>query len=844
MTADEMEVEMKRGVKQTIVPILALAMILSAFLPGTVEVHAEGGIPIDEINFPDKNFRDFVFWSLDSNRDHRLSQAECDAVEKIDVTQKRITDLKGIEYFTGLKILNCWINELKSLDLSKNTALEELICTRNKLTTLDVSKLTGLKVLKCSENKLTNLNISKNTTLTVLRCSANEIRTLDVSHNAALRKLVCYENRLRELDVSQNTALTELKCYQNELTTLDVSQNAELRRLVAYSNPLTSVKLIEKEYLDLQLDPIYQLSVPKGTSKILFPNGFKMENVQGTIPGIEATGDGFKWDGTTEKCEFEYKLSDVPEKTVKATVHITNLDDPALNEAIKLVEQAEAKKTEAQYNAAKVKVDALNIMNWTTDLENRLAEVKKYVEAENALKALEAKEAKDLTDEAMAATAQRVNEVKRDWRAPLEKRLNDLKNKKTAFDPEHVANMAVKTQPRNLSYTEGDELNLAGLVVILTDNKGVKKDVALEDFEATGITSSPAHKAALAAADNGKKVKLTMGSLAAETEPLSIKEKQVFVDTKALQEKIGEAKALLEKSGQSDFAKKLQEVVADVEAVIKNPTDQVAVNNKLSELDKVMNALKDYNEKNQQKAAGEKEKGHRNRRNNTARQGNGGEGRIFGQRAQEPATTENKSDVKHHAVVNEAYIYGYEDGSFRPDGNMTRAEAIAMLARLAKLDTSDASRPNYMDVRGGWYNGAINAMVKAGYMKGYSDGTFRPDEKITRAEFAQMLTAVDKANRINVPFADVKGHWALPAIEQAYANGRIKGYPDGSFRPNHWITRAESVTIVNRLFNRPVNEKALATMRGDMKNFKDISPKHWAYYQILGASNSYESFRE
>lgn len=835
---------MKRGVKQTIVPILALAMILSAFLPGTVEVHAEGGIPIDEINFPDKNFRDFVYWNLDSNRDHSLSQAECDAVEKIDVTQKRITDLKGIEYFTGLKKLNCWINELESLDLSKNTALEELICTRNKLTSLDVSQLTGLKVLKCSENKLTNLNISKNTALTVLRCSANQIRTLDVSHNTALRKLVCYENKLRELDVSQNTALTELKCYQNELTTLDVSQNAELERLVAHSNSLTSVKLIEKKYHDLQLDPIYELSVPKGTSKILFPNGFNMENVHGTVPGIEATGDGFKWDGTTEKCEFEYKLSDVPEKTVKATVHITNLDDPALNEAIKLVEQAEANKTEAQYNAAKVKVDALNKMNWTMDLENRLSEVKKYFDAENALKALEAKEAKDLTDEAMAATAQRVNEVKRDWREPLEKRLNDLKNKKTAFDPEHVANMAVKTQPSNLSYTEGDELNLAGLVVTLTDNKGVKKDVALEDFEATGITSSPAHKAVLADVDNGKKVKLMKGSLAAETEPLSIKAKQVFVDTKALQEKIGEAKALLEKSGQSDFAKKLQEVVADAEAVIKNPTDQVAVNNKLSELDKAMNALKDYNEKNQQKATGEKEKGHRNRRNNTARQGNGGEGRIFGQRAQEPATTENKSDVKHHTVVNEAYICGYEDGSFRPDGNMTRAEAIAMLARLTKLDTSDASRPNYMDVRGGWYNGAINAMVKAGYMKGYSDGTFRPDEKITRAEFAQMLTAVDKANRTNVPFADVKGHWALPAIEQAYANGRIKGYPDGSFRPNHWITRAESVTIVNRLFNRPVNEKALATMRGDMKNFKDISPKHWAYYQILGASNSCESSRE
>lgn len=129
-------------------------------------------------------------------------------------------------------------------------------------------------------------------------------------------------------------------------------------------------------------------------------------------------------------------------------------------------------------------------------------------------------------------------------------------------------------------------------------------------------------------------------------------------------------------------------------------------------------------------------------------------------------------------------------------------------------------------------------------MKGYPDGTFRPDGMITRAEFAQMITAIDKANRSSVPFADVKGHWALPAIEQAYANGRIKGYPDGSFRPNNSITRAESVSISNSLFDRHVSEKGLVNVRSNIKNFKDTSPKHWAYYQVVGASNSHEFYRE
>ena len=205
----------------------------------------------------------------------------------------------------------------------------------------------------------------------------------------------------------------------------------------------------------------------------------------------------------------------------------------------------------------------------------------------------------------------------------------------------------------------------------------------------------------------------------------------------------------------------------------------------------------------------------------------------------------NKNLPKNRVTsISMAYIFGYEDGTFRPDGSITRAEAAAMLARLAKLDTSDSSRPNFIDVRSGWYNGVINAMVKAGYMKGYPDGTFRPNGKITRAELAQMIIAIDKANRGSAPFADVKNHWARPAIDQAYANGRIKGYPDGSFRPNNSITRAESVTIFNSLFDRHVNEKGLVNVRSDIKNFKDTSSNHWAYYQVVGASNSHEFYRE
>ncbi|VEJ36230.1 Parasporal protein [Aedoeadaptatus ivorii] len=198
---------------------------------------------------------------------------------------------------------------------------------------------------------------------------------------------------------------------------------------------------------------------------------------------------------------------------------------------------------------------------------------------------------------------------------------------------------------------------------------------------------------------------------------------------------------------------------------------------------------------------------------------------------------------KHETAIHKLYIYGYKDDTFRPEGNMTRAEAAAMIARLKGLDMSNNARPNFSDVKSSWYNASINAVVSAGYMKGYPDGTFAPNGKITRAEFAQMIMAIDKANGAVVPFADVKGHWAEAAIAQAYGNGRIAGYPDNTFRPNNNITRAEAVTVLNKLFDRSVNENGLAAVRADIVPFVDVTANQWAYNEIVEASNTHEFYR-
>ena len=198
------------------------------------------GVTIDNTNFPDANFRTVVK-KFDTNQDSSLSDTEIAAVKKINCSNKGITNLKGIEYFTSLNILWCTDNQLTALDVSENTALTKLNCCFNKLTSLDVSKNTALTILECNANRLTSLDVSKNTALTELNCSINKLTALDVSKNTALTELYCNDNQLTSLDVSKNTALISLSCACNQLTSLDVSKNTALTKLNCSINKLTAL---------------------------------------------------------------------------------------------------------------------------------------------------------------------------------------------------------------------------------------------------------------------------------------------------------------------------------------------------------------------------------------------------------------------------------------------------------------------------------------------------------------------------------------------------------------------------------------------------------------------------
>ncbi|MGI5948726.1 InlB B-repeat-containing protein [Peptoniphilus sp.] len=208
-------------------------------------------------------------------------------------------------------------------------------------------------------------------------------------------------------------------------------------------------------------------------------------------------------------------------------------------------------------------------------------------------------------------------------------------------------------------------------------------------------------------------------------------------------------------------------------------------------------------------------------------------------------TVKYKDSTDVTSFVRPAYIKGYPDGTFKPGATITRAEAVKMFVGLINngKDVAHSSNTGFSDADNMWYSSVIKYAVDKGYIKGYGDGTFKPNEEITRAEFAAMISKfVDKGYPGSTNFKDIKGHWASDAISALYGNKNIKGYPDGTFKPNSKLTRAEAVTILNSVFGRDTRVNSLYNINtSGLKTFSDVSSGYWAYYEILDASNTHST---
>jgi uncharacterized repeat protein (TIGR02543 family) len=286
----------------------ALFMMAAVIVPlcFTQQVYADD-ITINAANFPDENFRSYVSENIDADSSGSLSVAEISNTTNIDVQNKNISSLQGIEYFTSLATLNCrsnnltsldvsqcpnlteldcyfnsqltnltlgykpaltslycFSNNLMNLDVSQCTALEILWCNYNRLMSLDVSQCPNLKELRCYNNQLTGLNMSSNPQLTVLYCDYNPITSLDMSNNPQLTKLYCYNNNLTSLDVSPCPNLQELFCYSNQLTNLDLSSNTSLGKLDCGKNQLSNLDVhnnLALSYLECSKNSLISLDL-------------------------------------------------------------------------------------------------------------------------------------------------------------------------------------------------------------------------------------------------------------------------------------------------------------------------------------------------------------------------------------------------------------------------------------------------------------------------------------------------------------------------------------------------------------------------------------------------------
>ena len=194
------------------------------------------------------------------------------------------------------------------------------------------------------------------------------------------------------------------------------------------------------------------------------------------------------------------------------------------------------------------------------------------------------------------------------------------------------------------------------------------------------------------------------------------------------------------------------------------------------------------------------------------------------------------------------YVIGYTDGTIRPNNNISRAEVATIFFRLLTDEAREqytTTAGNFTDVKAGmWCNRAIATLTNMGIIKGYTDGSFQPNKSITRAELATIIARFAKLDVNTKTFSDINGHWAQKSIELAAGNGWINGYTDGTFRPNKSIIRAETFAMINRVLDRQTESVSDLLPTSDMNMWSDnLNENAWYYKDVQEATNYHKCDR-
>lgn len=254
-----------------------------------------------------------VAWTTNDGGTVSLTPENLAAIENVtslDVSEKSLSDLSGIEYFVNLISLDCKKNNLASLDVSNLTKLTALTCNDNQLTSLNVSSLTKLSNLNCQNNQLTTLDVSQNAALWDLRCSNNQLSELNVANNPKLQTLSCANNELTALDIEKNTSLSTLYCNNNHLAELIVSENTALTKLYCYANRMSELDVTKNlkltalycgaQTIDGSTSKTLKLTLPAELQSIWKGTSDLNKDVDVKTDGMNGSHDGYEDGGTVE----------------------------------------------------------------------------------------------------------------------------------------------------------------------------------------------------------------------------------------------------------------------------------------------------------------------------------------------------------------------------------------------------------------------------------------------------------------------------------------------------------------------------------------------------------------
>ena len=209
-----------------------------------------------------------------------------------------------------------------------------------------------------------------------------------------------------------------------------------------------------------------------------------------------------------------------------------------------------------------------------------------------------------------------------------------------------------------------------------------------------------------------------------------------------------------------------------------------------------------------------------------------------------PVTFVNRKAAELNRTDHFAFLVGYTDGTFGPERNMTRAEVTTMFARLLteQIEADKTYSNTFSDVpKGYWAANYIGYMQQFGIITGYSDGSFRPNAPVTRAEFAAIASRFEKLTEGSKSFTDVSDtYWAARYINFAATRGWVTGYSDGTFKPENTITRAEVAAVTCRLLERSADQNYIRSHLNELRTFSDVTESHWAYWYAMEAANGHD----